>query len=283
MSEHFPDPISDLGHIQDHELQTLSHPELIVMDLDGVCTARESNQVYLDCLTYALDSTGVELNEAEKHQTIEQHWGLRHESILAALLSSHSDKLEAANKVFLDHLYYLYPRRARAIKGVGELLERLSENHILALNTAAEPHLIGQIMKPIFGIDQKKVFQGGIITAYDFWDPGQAKPNSGYTINELMARNGVGPDQTVMVGDSESDVTCAMFSGVPVIVPLTGNLSREEVSAYAEDTGYPVVAVNNVLELDGVFSAAKSELISRGVQSQKELRKLGGTAIFSAI
>ncbi len=235
--------------------------KLIIFDFDGVFNLN-SMEAYYHTYNQALLESSIEMDPTEQKEIIDSVWGSSHKDILMELLRANAGDIkdpdsipyvddESFNKALANYEGVLaedFPELIKPVPGAPQMLGRLATTRTLALNTAADPEvLLGKVM-PNVGIDPR-LFQGGMVMALDLIDKKYAKPKPDpYTTNTLMERNKVGPDETIMVGDSGADVETAIYAGIDIkdiYVPLTGKLTADEVREYG------VVPIRTVTSLEG--------------------------------
>ncbi|MBX4197178.1 HAD family phosphatase [Candidatus Saccharibacteria bacterium] len=202
---------------------------LIIFDFDGVFN-QNSTEAYREVYFETLKDVGIELSEEEKQSRINSKWGSRSSEIVRELVKEHPELFPGAVKFSKKYLSEIFPKRLNPIPGTTELLGRLVTRFTLAIDTAADRDVLVEKVMPKLNIDPALFKE--IVTAEDLADVALSKPDP-HTPQLIMEKLGFKPEQTVMVGDSENDVLAALYSDIEPIVPLTGNLNREE----AEELG----------------------------------------------
>jgi len=198
----------------------------IIFDWDDVIVTG-STKGYFKCYHETLVRLGVHLEEKEERRRIFENWGKTPRHEFEGLLKEHSDKLDAACKLYDDLLLGsdIFINSITPIKQVDELLLRLAGKYKLAIATGCAQVFLIRIMEK-HGI--RNVFSK-IISAYDIDEKNQ-KP-SAYSLNEIMAFLKVKPEEAVYVGDAKNDVRMARNARIEPIVALTGHLSKPEAQA----------------------------------------------------
>jgi phosphoglycolate phosphatase-like HAD superfamily hydrolase len=198
-------------------------------------------EAYYHIYNTCLQELGVSLPAEEQRRIIDENWGSSHRVILMALLkaakqSGHLDKpvnINTLQQTFEDVSLEDFAELIKPVPGAVEMLGRLASRYTLALNTAADPEvLFGRVMPKLNMHEPTKLFSGGVRTAINLTDERLAKPDP-HTVLGLMKDNNVKPGQTAMIGDSSSDVFCAMGAGIEdIAVPLTGKMTREDAAEF---------------------------------------------------
>jgi phosphoglycolate phosphatase-like HAD superfamily hydrolase len=204
-----------------------ARPGMIPLDFDGVFNTG-STEAYIDMINTTLDEVGVEADTDSKNEVIYRQWGAPPEKIMLSFIGDNPATIKRAIQLYREKYRNEFPDRVQGVEGSVEALQELrGHKYILALNTAANREILINSVMPRLGIDPV-YFEGNIIAAEDIVD-GLYKPDP-YAIKILIKMNshlGITTDNTLMVGDSASDVLSAYLAGVEVVVPLTGNLTRE--------------------------------------------------------
>jgi phosphoglycolate phosphatase-like HAD superfamily hydrolase len=213
--------------------------ELIIFDWDDVFT-QGSKQGYYACYRAALEDVGVHLDEAEEDRRIKARWGAGGLKQLELLLQEKPELVERAYEVYQEHAHgKTFVDCLTIVPGSHDLLRRLANKYILAIATGAHPKVLHDLVMPKFHVPD--VFSQ-IITIYDLDDMDHAKPHP-YIVEKIMATQGKQPEETVLVGDAQSDMEMAWNAGVEPVAVLTGHLSRQE----AEELGVKHIIENVTL------------------------------------
>lgn len=236
--------------------------KLIIFDFDGVFNL-ESMEAYYHTYGLALLESGVNLDSVAQREVIDQAWGASHKDIVLELLreaaggSLDPDSVPVIEPELLDGVIKKYEEilaedfceMIQPVPGATLMLGRLASRYALALNTAADPVVLLEQVMPKLKIEPG-IFQGGMMMALDLIDDRLAKPKPHpYTTQKIMEKNGVEPAQTIMVGDSGSDVETALYAGIDdIYVPLTGKLTAEEAAEYGVETLPDVTHLERRLE-----------------------------------
>lgn len=197
--------------------------KLIIFDWDDVFTLG-SKEGYFACYHEALIQVGVHLTPKEEEKRIVAKWGKSHIEELRELLKEHPELIKKASQIYEENLFgNTYVGHLKIVPGSREFLIRLAKKYTLALSTGIHPKVLIKRVMPKFGIPN--VFSQ-IITSYDI-DASKTKPHP-FSVEEIMRRERVAKNETVVVGDSWSDAQMAFNAGVIPIVVLTGHLDRHK-------------------------------------------------------
>ncbi|NOQ37957.1 HAD hydrolase-like protein [archaeon] len=214
----------------------------IIFDWDDVITLG-SKEGYFACYHAAL--VGVELSPEEEEKRILAKWGKSHREELKELLKENLHLLDKACDIYEERLSGdTFVNCLSIVEGVSELLSRISRKYMLSVATGMNPEILKEKIMPKFNIPQ--VFTH-IISAYDIKDPDMQKPHP-YSINYILEKQGIRPENAIMVGDARGDVLMARAAGVTPVVVLTGHLSRGE----AEDLGVRYI-ISDITKIEKVL------------------------------
>ena len=198
---------------------------LIIFDWDDVITLG-SRQGYYACYHQALSGVGVHLDPLDEEKRIVAKWGTTHVEELKELLQEHPELVERASAIYEKALFgETFVNELRVLDGTVEALHALAKMATLCVATGSHPEIILRRSMPKFHLPN--VF-AEILSSYAV-RPEQQKPDR-YMVNYFMKEYGASTDETVVVGDGESDVFMARNAGVTPIVVLTGHLTRESAT-----------------------------------------------------
>ena len=213
--------------------------KLVIFDWDDVFT-QGSIAGYYACYKVALESVGVRINPDEVDRRIKARWGAGGRKQLELLLQEHPERLDVAFDVYQEHVQGdTFVNCLRIIPGTSEFLTEVSKKYILAIATGAYPNVLRDFVFPKFDIPD--VFSQ-IATIYDVDETMYAKPHP-YMIEQIVQTQRVRHEESVLVGDAESDMKMARNAGVEPIAVLTGHLNRRQ----AEDLGVRHIIENVTL------------------------------------
>lgn len=216
----------------------------IIFDWDDVITLG-SKEGYFACYHAALIGVGVELSPAEEEKRILAKWGKSHREELKELLKENLHLLDKACDIYEGELLGdTFVNCLSIVEGVSELLSRISRKYMLSVATGMNPEILKEKIMPRFNIPQ--VFTH-IISAYDIKDSDLQKPHP-HSINYILEKQGIRPENAIMVGDARGDVLMARAAGVTPVVVLTGHLSRGE----AEDLGVRYI-ISDITKIEKVL------------------------------
>lgn len=219
--------------------------QLIIFDWDDVITLG-SKEGYFQCYHETLLELGIRLSHKEEEKRILAKWGKPHRQELKELLKENPQLLEEACLIYEQKLFgETYIKHLKAVKGVRQLLKRLSGQYILCVATGLNPRILKEKIIPKFGFPN--VFSQ-IISSYDIEDPKKQKPHP-YAAKKILQDQKVSSSQAVLVGDSASDVRMAQAAGIKPIVVLTGHLNGSQ----ARQLGVEHI-LNDVTEIEALLS-----------------------------
>ncbi len=199
--------------------------KLIIFDWDDVFTLG-ANQAYITCYHNAVRGVGVTLDPEEERRRIFEKWSEPHAEKLAKLLKEKPELIADAISIYEENLFGgTYAQALGFVKGANELLQRLHQAYTLAIATGAHPNLLKDSVMPNFSVSQE-VFMN-IISVYELEEPSQAKP-SPYMAEKLIAEADVSASETIVVGDSKSDMEMGIAAGATPVAVLTGNMNQED-------------------------------------------------------
>ena len=194
--------------------------KLIIFDWDDVFILGSKNG-YFKCYHETLLELGIILNPDLEKERVMENWGKSHREEIKGLLKEWPELWEKAYGIYEQKLFgTAFVDEIKPVKGISDLLQRLSKKYILTVVTGMHPKLLKEMIMPKFEIPN--VFSQ-IITAYDVKDPAKQKPDP-YAIEMLLDKFKINADETIMVGDSESDIRMARSAGVIPVAVLTGHL-----------------------------------------------------------
>ncbi|MCK4775210.1 MAG: HAD family hydrolase [Candidatus Krumholzibacteria bacterium] len=200
--------------------------KLIVFDWDDVFTIG-SKEGYFACYHNALLAVGVELTPEEEEHRIVAKWGQSHREELKELLKEHPERVDEACEQYEKELFgNTFVDALHVLDGVQELLERLGKKYTLTVVTGQHHDIFWKHVTPKFNIP--KVFSK-VVSAYQL--PKEHQKPDPYPIRQMMEEYDVTAEETIMVGDSISDVQMAKNAGILPVVVLTGYLNREKAEA----------------------------------------------------
>jgi len=216
----------------------------IIFDWDDVITLG-SKDGYFACYHAALVGVGVELSPEEEKKRILAKWGKSHREELKELLKENPELVDRACGIYEGELSGdTFVNCLSVVDGVRELLLRLAGAYKLSVATGMNPMILKERVILRFNIPQ--VFTH-IISSYDIKDPDMQKPHP-YSINYILERQGISPEEAIMVGDARGDVLMAKAAGVRPVVVLTGHLNRKE----AEDLDVEYI-ISDVTKIEDVL------------------------------
>lgn len=197
--------------------------KLIIFDFDGVII-EGSNEGYFRCYHKALEDVGIILEPDEERKRILAKWGTGYKAQLAYLLREYENLIPAAIKAY-EHYYYdtnLFIQDIKLIPGAKDALERLSQSYKLAIATGMMRKTLDKFL------DKFTLNMFDLVSSIDEVKKEKDRKPSPFMLNKTMQAFRLTPNETVYVGDADSDVKMAKNANVVPIVVLTGHLNREE-------------------------------------------------------
>lgn len=203
--------------------------KLIMFDWDDVIILG-SKKGYYNCYRETLKELGVVLDEKEMDIRIKRKWGQPFREELRELLQENLSLLDKACDIFYNAKFHgdAFVKELEEVKGVNELLIRLSKKYKLAVATGNQREMIEEKMIPRFAVPP--VFCQ-IVTSHDANIPKEKTKPDPYMINMILNEQGIKSSEAIYVGDAGNDVEMARNAGVEPVVVLTGHLSQEEAEA----------------------------------------------------
>ncbi|MBN0986903.1 phosphoglycolate phosphatase [Amphritea pacifica] len=225
------------------ELYNPGLPQLVLFDLDG--TLLDS----VPDLALAIDRMLAALDLSIAGQSRVRHWvGNGAQALVKRALAystgveedaAGSDLFDQAFALFLHHYGLCCAEQSKLYPGVEALLTFLGDNQVSMGLVTNKP--IGFTEHLLDEYDLRRFFS--IVLGGD--SLAEKKPHP-MPLLCAMDRLGVAPVQTLMVGDSRSDIRAAQQAGCKVAAVTYGYNHGEPVSAYQPD-----IIIDNLAELIG--------------------------------
>jgi HAD superfamily hydrolase (TIGR01549 family) len=206
---------------------------------------------YFACYHAGIKGVGVKLNPSIEKKRILHKWSAPHRIKFRHILQEKPELVDRAADIYEENLFgETFINELSTIPGTRKLLERLSKNYTLCVATGMHP----KVMKKVFvKFGFPSVFSQ-ITSNYDV-HPELIKPHP-YMIESAMELYGTKKDETIMVGDGESDVEMALAAGVTPVVVLTGHLTKQK----ADEMGVKYI-IEDVTRLETVLAEINNPLI----------------------
>ena len=225
--------------------------DTVIFDLDG--TLIDSQLAALGGAIEALARFGVHVTEAE----LREQFGGGSRKIMQYFLERDLSLDDAAQVVdeatdLKINLQASFTDRVVLLPNTKQLLQRLKDNTFkLAIATMAARDVVDAVLD---FHDIKEHFD--VVMTSD--DVVNVKPDPEILTKTVEALNG-SVDASLYVGDSTHDLGAAISLAMPFLLADTGIFVRGEtrtkLRAIAEDNGYPVVGVDELLD---IYEIAKS-------------------------
>ncbi|MEJ2575694.1 MAG: phosphoglycolate phosphatase [Gammaproteobacteria bacterium] len=221
----------------------LRKPELVLIDVDGTLVDSVPD------LAYCVDEMMVALGREPHGEAKVRNWvGNGVERLVRRALVGQLDG-EPTEREF-DHAYPLFldlyaentSRRSHLYPGVREGLAYLTAaGYRLGCVTNKAAQFTVPLLKDLGVYDAF-----GIVIAGDSLPV--KKPDPGPLLH-AAAHFGVGPDQSLMVGDSKSDVAAARAAGFQIVCMSYGYNHGEDIRVYDPDA-----VIDSMAELEGLLA-----------------------------
>lgn len=217
----------------------------IIFDWDDTITLG-SYDGYIACYVDAVKRTSPEIDRAHVIEMVNQYWGAKAEDVILKIVSGDQTKVEETYKFYLQNVFSeLFLAKLELVPGVCGVLTKLSEQYKLTVATGMNGTLLKEHVFPKFQIPDVFV---KTMSVNELSKSEQAKP-SPFMIHELMNATQTSIDETVMVGDSKTDIIMANAAGIKSIAVLTGSLTKEK----ARELGAQIV-IDDVSKLPEALS-----------------------------
>jgi len=222
--------------------------KLIVFDWDDVIVTG-SKEGYFDCYHKAIKSVGIKLSPAEERQRVLSKWSKTNYEELKILLKENPQLLAKAYKNF-EKIFWgdTFVKHQKIIKGSRKVLRDLSKHYQLAVASSGNKEMIEKMIIPHFNIPN--VFKM-ILSSEQMPGPSKMKPHP-MILKKIMNKLDIKPEETLYVGDSNTDIQMAHKAKVVSVAVLTGHLSRSE--AVKEKSDY---IINDITGMSKILRKLK--------------------------
>lgn len=207
----------------------------VIFDVDG--TLAQSNQLILDSFNFISEKY---LNKRFTFEEITKMFGPPEEIALLNLLrDKYSDNIM---KEFLDYYKSNHQRLVQLYPYIREILEFLKQNSVCLSVFTGKGKLTTFITLEELGI--KNYFEV-IVTGNDVTNH---KP-SGEGIEKVLSHFRIPKNQTIMIGDSVSDIKAAKAAGIKVAAAIWDSYSKEKIKKMEVDFSFETTyELKNFLE-----------------------------------
>jgi phosphoglycolate phosphatase len=204
-------------------------PKLIIFDLDGTLIDSVPD------LASAIDAMLSDMGREKAGQNKVRHWvGNGAVMLVKRALSDHmipkeidEEMFQTAHRLFLKHYDEISGHESALYPHVSAILKELRKNY---------PYLAIATNKP-------KQFTPSLLASHDLpefdlvmcGDSLDKKKPHPAPLLYCMEKFGCRPEETIMVGDSVSDIKAAKAAGIPVICLTYGYNQGEDLSSYQPD------------------------------------------------
>jgi 2-phosphoglycolate phosphatase len=197
----------------------------IVFDLDG--TLIDSYDAIAESLNAALDSAGLPALPAER---VREMVGMGLETLVARAMGE--ERVEEGVRLFRERYDRICVDKTTLLPQVAETLDILHRRGYLMSVASNKPSKFG--WRLLEGLHVRRYLV--TVLGPDVVENRKPHPEM---VELAMSRMGVGPDETLFVGDMEIDVETARAAGLPVIVVPTGSRTSSELGAAGADLIIP--------------------------------------------
>lgn len=227
--------------------------KLIVLDWDD-CIVQGSSEGYYACYADAIRENAIEVDSGTLIRQVRALWGRPHRDVIASIIGATHPQLDSVVHAYEGLIFTdTFSRNLSLVPGSKEALLVLKKNYALAVATGIPGHLLREHLLPRFGM--QNIFSS-IISSSELPDSARGKPYPDMLLR-LLEKFAVLPSEALMVGDAQGDVLMAQAAGVPAVVVLTGQLTREG----AEALGVQLV-ITSVSALPSVMENFKKDFNS---------------------
>jgi phosphoglycolate phosphatase-like HAD superfamily hydrolase len=197
----------------------------IVLDFDGVI-ADGTNRAYIETYTQALRAVGCHLPDTEVETAVLRRWGESPRRELGAVLGDDHARLDEALDHYQRQIDQVLVQNARPLPGALEAVRLLADSYPLYLISGMGETPLNRIVEA-FGLQR---YFKAIVSTSDSDLPERQKA-SGYHLRQLCLLDSLEIEETLCVGDAQSDVDMASSCGIDIALVLTGALDRDRAEA----------------------------------------------------
>jgi len=199
---------------------TLKH---LVFDCDGVLWDG-TNEGYFRCYHQAAVEAGIPIAYDLARERILQYWGQSAQHEVAQMIPEHPERVAEVVRNYRRLVRSdLFLSPARLIPGVRDALVELARTYHLSALTGMNSDNLAKLLERF----QLRALFRHTLSSGDTDDPAKQKP-TGYHLGQLLALEGLRPDEVLCVGDARCDVERAHRQRVPAAVVLTGHLTEAQ-------------------------------------------------------
>ena len=195
----------------------------IVFDCDGVLWDGTNDGYFLCYHTAALEA-GIQLDYGVARERILKNWGQSAELEVQGMIPEHPGLVPQVVELYRKLVHSdLFLSTASLIPQADTVLETLRHRYGLSAITGMNPANL-QILLDRFRL--RPFFRHAISTA-DHIEP-HKQTRTGFDLARLLELEGLQPEEALVVGDALVDVEMARHQRVPLVVVLTGHLTRTQ-------------------------------------------------------
>lgn len=206
--------------------------KLVIFDLDG--TLINSLEDLGTAINVSLEKMGLPTHSMDKFNYFVGN-GIR--KLCERAVGEHQDRVDELYKLFGEYYGSHYAVYTKPYENVNQLLETLKDNNIkIAVASNKAENFVVQIVNELFPSIKFDCVKGQVDT--------RDKKPSPDIVFQIMQELGISKEQTVMVGDSNVDITTGKNADIHTIGCLWGFRDYQELSQAGADS-----IVSNPLEI----------------------------------
>lgn len=206
--------------------------KLVIFDLDG--TLINSLEDLGTAINVSLEKMGLPTHSMDKFNYFVGN-GIR--KLCERAVGEHQDRVDELYKLFGEYYGSHYAVYTKPYENVNQLLETLKDNNIkIAVASNKAENFVVQIVSELFPSIKFDSVKGQVDT--------RDKKPSPEIVFQIMQELGISKEQTVMVGDSNVDITTGKNAYIYTIGCLWGFRDYQELSQAGADS-----IVSNPLEI----------------------------------
>ncbi len=198
--------------------------KLVIFDLDG--TLINSLEDLGTAINVSLKKMGLPTHSMDKFNYFVGN-GIR--KLCERAVGEHQDRVDELYKLFGEYYGSHYAVYTKPYENVNQLLETLKDNNIkIAVASNKAENFVVQIVSELFPSIKFDSVKGQVDT--------RDKKPSPEIVFQIMQELGISKEQTVMVGDSNVDITTGKNADIYTIGCLWGFRDYQELSQAGADS-----------------------------------------------
>ncbi|MGB9691680.1 MAG: HAD family hydrolase [Candidatus Sumerlaeaceae bacterium] len=198
--------------------------KLVVFDLDGTLV-----DAFADIAAAVNHMLALDGQPPRTVEEVKKHVGRGVRRLVAGVLGTEDETVLNEKVQVLTDYYRRYPVRETSLyDGVAEALDQLDKAGLRLAVASNKPDALTRYILEHFGVAEHFDWIVGQSDAF----PRKPAPD---ILHHLMANAEAQPNETVLVGDSETDIEFAHNAGVRVVCATYGQRTRDELLALGPD------------------------------------------------